>query len=555
MRAANSEHLVSVILIGALAIPFWIPYHKNPIPSFYSEWAAITLGLVALLVFVLARPARSFALPFAAWIPLAMFPVVLIHLALAEPGYAFGPLFYLLYLSSALAMMLLGNALAGESRRLPLADVIAIGLLLGALGAAFALWTIRMKTGWLVGMYWSPEIGLISQRNHNALHLWLGVLAAGHLMLAGRIRPGFAVVGWLVLVEAATFSGSRSVYLYAAATLFLGLWAGWRGRRAGQSRAEARHLYFAGTAPVVLLFFLVLSSFAVRDATPQSVGAIARFAPSTVSHDGRIGHWLSASLISKANPILGAGPGSFMRQSWLASAELPAGTPNHLPTTHAHNLFFHLAAELGLPTTLAVAALLALWLMRLLRNDRSRGQWILLTVLAVVLAHNQVEYSFWYQFFLLPAALCAGALGIGAARAVRGRALGLIAACGLVLAALLANDYRDLEKLLRNPMTQIENARRLVAATDHPFWGPFASSMVAANFPVNDELLSEQLAHAERAMSVGPLPNTVPHRYAMLLEKAGREKEAETELEVANRIFPESWPIGKLPASATVDMR
>jgi hypothetical protein len=54
----NRLGLMAIALL--FSVPFLLPWHTTPIPSFYSEWWAVCLGLAASLVLV---GARSLPLP------------------------------------------------------------------------------------------------------------------------------------------------------------------------------------------------------------------------------------------------------------------------------------------------------------------------------------------------------------------------------------------------------------------------------------------------------------------------------------------------------------
>lgn len=525
---------ISALLIAAMALPFLIPYHRYPIPTFYQEWAAGVLALLASLLVAVACRRQSFAFPAAAWIPLALLPSVLIHLAIGRYVVFHPYLLYLMWIALALLLMLVGNKLAGLPLPASFADLVAGGLLLGSLVAAVIGFYLRMQGG--SAYAWVVDIGIIGQRNHNGLYLWLGIIGASQLYLRQASSRIALLVGIGILVEAAVATGSRSIYLYAIGGLALALWAAYRA----PDRQLRLRLITVGLAPIALLLVLI----GWRWWQTVDVGALSRYSAVTVSQDGRIGHWLSAWRIMIEHPLLGAGPGTFIRESWLMSDTLPPGTPNVLPTTHAHNLFFQFAAEIGAPTALAVYALLAYWLISALRENRLAQHWIFVAMPLAVLAHNQVEFSLWYVFFLVPTALCMGAASTGhSAGSFRGASIVFIAAVGLALSLDTAVDYRKLGRILQPTSNTPVSAATLITETAHPLFGAYASSVLASYLPVSDENVQFQFKHLQRAFYVAPLPATVPHRYAAVLGILGRQREAEREKLIAERHIPGNWPI------------
>lgn len=526
-------HSISALLIAAVSLPFWIPYHRYPIPSFYQEWVAGMLALMASLLVAVACRKQSFAFPTAAWIPLVVLPSVLIHLVIG-PHVVFHPyLLYLMWISLALLLMLIGHKLANLLLPTPVGDLLAVGLLLGSLVSAVIGLYLRMQSesaySWLAG------VGIIGQRNHNGLYLWLGIVGAGQIYLRQTHSRLAILVGVAILVEAAAATGSRTVYLYAAAGLALSIWAAYR---ASDNQSRIRFITI-GLAPIALLFMTLGSRWLMS----IEAGALSRISTAAISQDGRVGLWISAWRIMGDHPLLGAGPGTFIRESWLMSATLPPGTPNALPTSHAHNLFFQLAAEVGSPSAIAAYALLGYWLISALRENNLAQRWVFIAAPLAVLMHNQVEYSLWYMFFLVPTALCMGAASAGlSAGRFRGQSVVLIAAVGLALSLSAGSDYRKLERVLRLPMSEVANADELISETAHPLFGPHASGKLAAELPMSDEHIEFQFTHLQRALYVVPLRLIVPHRYAAICAKLGRHSEAAQEKRIAERIFP-----GRLP--------
>ncbi|WP_244199686.1 O-antigen ligase family protein [Amycolatopsis thailandensis] len=139
----------------------------------------------------------------------------------------------------------------------------------------------------------------------------------------------FAAGGVLVTAALATFSrGGALGLLVAAAWLSLRRVLPWR--------------VFAGAAMAVV----VLCSGALLFAGPQLTRAIQEKSFIAASNvDTRELRWEAAARMVAADPVLGVGPGGF-REAYAAAshnAEIDEQTPV------AHNMYFEVAAELGLP--------------------------------------------------------------------------------------------------------------------------------------------------------------------------------------------------------------
>ncbi|MDP4302216.1 PglL family O-oligosaccharyltransferase [Leptothrix discophora] len=105
---------------------------------------------------------------------------------------------------------------------------------------------------------------------------------------------------------------------------------------------------------------------------------------------------------------------------------------------HTHNLVLELAVDFGLPYTVLVLGLMALfaWRLRgvLTQADELRAQAARCAafLLVLVLVHSLLEYPLWYVYFLLPAALIAGWLaGLARREDVRPASLDVPAAATL----------------------------------------------------------------------------------------------------------------------------
>src|SRR3954470_19243643 len=79
---------LALLLAGCLCvIPFVVPYHQAPIPSFYSEWLAGAFGVMAILAALLSRPSALVRLPGAATWLLGFGLLVAVRPLFAYSGY------------------------------------------------------------------------------------------------------------------------------------------------------------------------------------------------------------------------------------------------------------------------------------------------------------------------------------------------------------------------------------------------------------------------------------------------------------------------------------
>ena len=533
--------LGALLLFCALLFPFILSYHRDPIPSFYQEWLAIFLALAAAILVAAKYRDECFELPFAAWIPLALAPSVMIHLVAGNELIVHGPPLHLMYIASAVLLMTIGRKLGSAPEAVPLADVMAAALVTGTLLSCVASWHWRFQTGVFDALPWASDMGWIGQRNQNALHLWLGVLGISHFVLNRKVSWFYFLACLGILTEAAAYTESRSVYLYAACGLALGVWAAVKS-----SSLDARkRLLLIGCLPAILLGAIQVTQLlpdrdSGKDSSVNS-GAIHRYAPAAVGQDARLGLWLTAAQVTLARPWLGAGPGSYIRESWLLSDKLPSTVPTTIPSTHAHNLFLQVSAELGAPTTLALAGLIAAWLVLALRQADWQRNWLHVAIPVAIFAHNQVEYSLWYLYFLVPTALAMGAATTRhAARRLpllATRLMLLVALCGFGIAVRLGDDYKTVEAAIAHARSGHGDVSRLLAAAKHPVFGAWASTEIAGRFWPTGIASQTQDEHASQAQFVAPLKKAALLRYADSLARSGKPAAAATELRIARRVF------------------
>ena len=527
-------NLAAILLFLALLLPFVLRYHREPDPSFYQEWLAVFLSLAATILVAARHRGERFDLPFAACIPLALVPVTLVHLVAGNYMIVRGPLLYLTFVASAVLMMMLGRKLRMCSEGVSLADVMAAALVAGALASAVASWHWRFGTGVFATVTAGTAEGWLGQRNHNGLHIWLGILGICHFYLNRKLAWILFALGLGILVEHALQTGSRSVYLYAACGLALGM----RAALKSPQRGGRRRMVLIGLLPVILLGVIQLALLHSARAPGEAALAIQRSEPAAVAKDPRPGLWLTASWIALEHPWIGAGPGSYVRESWILADRMPDDVPVTVPSTHAHNLFFQIAAELGIATAFALFGLICAWLVFALRQAYWEKTWLHVAIPIVILTHNQVEFSLWYLFFLVPAALSMGAaMEQTVGKGLPATAVLVVTLLGLGLAAKLNQDYQALEQVVTQSRADRADVEMLLAAADHPIFGPWASTEIARQ-PASAGIPRQQLdLHAMRALYAIPLAKAAVVRHAEMLEQSGKSSEAAAERRITRRVF------------------
>lgn len=133
-----------------------------------------------------------------------------------------------------------------------------------------------------------------------------------------------------------------------------------------------------------------------------------------------------------------------------AQVAVAANHPPSLYTESSHNLLLDLVVWNGWIIGLAIAGMLAVWLLAWLRRCTSLGEWYGLGLLLVMATHSMLEFPLYYAYFLLPVALIAGLLDSGREGlrvvALRRSALVLALVAGTLGLAVTIRDYSVLQE-------------------------------------------------------------------------------------------------------------
>src|SRR6266852_891357 len=252
---ASSAPAISLLLAGSLCLlPFLLPYHQQPMPSFFPEWLAAALGITAALTLLVGRgvTAVSFVyLPLPArW--LIVFAVFLAVQA-ASGGHVYSqlPLVAALYVLYAVLMIWLGAQLTAAFGIERVATVLAAFFLAGALANSLAgviqfYGRPKLLEDVIAELHGKRAYGNIAQANLYANYLALGEGALLFLWARARVRTAYALPALALLLIGSALSGSRGAVLYA-------LWYGALGLMVVrvQDDPQARRLRFAAYAVAV----------------------------------------------------------------------------------------------------------------------------------------------------------------------------------------------------------------------------------------------------------------------------------------------------------------
>jgi len=480
-----------------------------------------------------------------AWLLVGLLPVVQ-YLAggLAYRGDALIGLMYSLGAALSLYVGALWAAQEGSARVINLVfGTIALSGVAAA-GIALTQWLgFGTVSWWTMELIESRPYGNLAQTNHFGLLMVLSVIAATALFEARELshRASYylavALFGSMLLI-----CQSRAALVAMAAVV--GLWV--ITHRHIPTRLRVGDVLVLSA--LGLLLYLGLGAIE-RELYLATVGSRQLLA---VGPRAPIWHLFWAAI--EHQPWLGYGFG----QGVLALTEMAAQGPTAYNSIYAHNsVYAHnfvldLMIWFGIPLALVMTALLAKWLVRWFRLAGEPAQMAqrhcVLAVWIAFVIQSLLEYPFAHTYFLLPAALLAGAV-CGAPGAVAGMlppprfrasrwalALGVVA-IGLLLA--FARDYIWLEEDFRaNRFERANFSNRpshesldKAVLLDH-----LAAMSAGMNLEIRAGMPAEQI---ESMHSVARRFHFLPPRldYARALALNGRMAEAEHEIQILQSLY------------------
>lgn len=531
--------------------PLWTTFHSEAVSAF---------GVCLLFLGVLCRPTQAsgnavangldtarpvqlkWPLPAHIWLLAGLVPVA----QYLTGGLMFrgdAALGFMYALGGALSIYT-GCLWTAQEGRGPVLRMLFVTLVLAAIaeaGLALVQWLRMPNPGW-----WAMDLindrpyGNFAQPNLFGLLMVMGMVAATALfemrVLSHRASYALtmALLGFGMLV-----SESR-----ASLVALLAVVAFWFvSRRRAPTRLRV--------AEVVVGLVVGFAVYKYLGAIEEALYLKAEITREMLEVGPRAGIWRQYIAAILEHPWLGYG----FEQGMLALREVATHAEPARNATYAHNFILDLMAWAGVPLALALCAALAAWTLGWLRKTpdadwQAQRHWVFAVWLALAV-QSLLEFPFAHIFFLLPAALLAGAItslpqASGALRPpgqptqmVASRSAVLLGALGATLLGALTYDYFRLEDDFRS--NRFERGHFVGAAVPVLYSSPLildqfaalnASSRIAvrAGMPA-DEL--HDLGVVARRFHL--LPSRMDYAKALALN--GRLPEAEQELRVIRATY------------------
>lgn len=535
-----------------MVVPLLLAHHRNPLPTFYQESLTAWLGLLALTFLLSGEVRQRIALPQITLLPIGFLVIVVLQWLFNPSVNTDRLLLFALYLIWAGFLILLGQQLILSASLDRLARWLAFALLLG--GLLQCLLSALQVAGtpglpW-VAPYTGTLTGNLAQPNSFANYLWLGLASTLYLRSTRQLNFYIAMAATLLLIVFSLLSGSRSIWLYSPALLALAGLALWRQPRDTQLRSL--FLWSCLTPIILLLSQGLFSSGLIPLPDDHITTSGAKLLQNGGSDPIRMALWKTALSIFADHPVLGGGIGQFTWQFHQHVLEL---MPMRLPglPEHAHNLFLHLLAEMGLGAVLLLLVLGGHWLISFCRITWQASHWWLAALLLLLLVHSGLEYPLWYSFFLGPFALLLGAGSLKSLKLSLSRMFTPILLGALLLGCLtlitLQDDYAILEATINHQFTaenradfQQKYAERLQKIGNASLLSPYVF-MVAGNLQEdNAEELDHKRKVCQHALRFAATRQIV-YKCAHIEALAGHSAEAQLALQRALAAYPAHAPV------------
>jgi O-antigen ligase len=555
IKSANA----SLMLIGLMCLlPFINLYHQQPIPSFYAEWVAAALGLLAMLTLIKQEAWQAVQIPQIALIIPGLAAILGMQWMLNMLHSTQYALLVLSYMVLMFSLMLLGSYLRRELGLEKIATTVAWCMVIGGIiNVVVVALQFAIRSGYIAPIIPNySSYGAIAQANHFADYVALATISLLYLYAKGKFSLKLFSIILVLFLVILSFTGSRSSWLYLASTVVLAIMLQVNAMKQGTGSTAIRGLL---RASLLLLPGFALAQLFIHYGLPDALvmlpteRAVELASPTTVS--ARLQIWYDSLRLFWQSPWLGIGAGQMRAETFLL-ADMPSTLASKRIFENAHNLFLHLLAEMGIGGFLLVFVGLFAWLRGFKWRALNLETWWLIALLGVLGIHSMLEYPFWYAYFSCVVAFLLGAgdeksLEIRLPMVARkfGERFGHLIACSvlvvlMVLGAvnlgtmLIANiKLEGLVKSVAGKGASQQELQQLDWIHKNSLLSPYAELMYTLSMALNPSHIEDKLWLSESAMRFAPM-RKITYRHVLLLKLKGDEVGAVKHLNRTLIVYP-----------------
>ena len=549
---------VSLICIGLMFfLPFINMHHVRPLPVFYSEWVAALMGLVAIGVqlgsSVWLKLTHSIKIPQVSLIFVGLAAILCVQWALGILQSNQYALLALSYLTWAFLMVAIGGHLRAKLGLQKSAVYLAYCLVIAAsVNVLIVVLQFVARTGGVVPFLPNlSSFGAVAQANHFASFISLGITSLIYLHAKGYFSKSFFYLLLILFIFLLSFSGSRSAWLYLITIIIFTYIL--RADYIKQEKtvnfvhvAKKTALWLLPMFALVQLFiYFVIPSKLVNLPTERLLDAVA--AP---SQSMRLQFWYDSIRIFLESPWLGVGTGKFMASTFLL-IDTPTALSSKLVFEHAHNLFLHLLAEMGVVAVLIVFGGLFAWVKGFKWRALNLETWWLICLLSIISIHSLLEYPLWFAFFLGIFSVLLGfgdentisiQLGVISKKMIRGTLALLLILGSVNLGTMLVANIKLENWIEKFTNKSISDVAELNWVRKYSLLSPTGQHMYALTMAIDSKHIRENLTDSQSVMSFRP-NGIVAYQYALLLQLNCRHEDAIKQLNRALLAYPRNFKI------------
>jgi hypothetical protein len=344
-----------------------------------------------------------------------------------------------------------------------------------------------------------------------------------------------------------SFSGSRSSWFYLIALTTLAIVTQVNARKQQTACTATRSLLRASLwlIPAFALAQLFIYYFIPNELVNLPTERLVDAANAN-SASARLHIWYDSLRLFSQSPWLGVGAGNMRAETFLL-LDKPSPMAFKLVFEHAHNLFLHLLAEMGIGAFLIVLVGLISWLRAFKWRALDLETWWLITLLAVLGIHSMLEYPLWFAYFLGITAVLLGAgdektVSVSPTEVVRNFAqsglivillLGAVNLGTMMIANIKLENW--VQQWANNSVTSQE--KDLDWISKYSVLSPYYELMSALSMTVNLTDIDKKVSLSQSVMRFKPL-RRVAYQHALLLQLQGDHVNAAEQLNRALIAYP-----------------
>lgn len=395
-------YIYSLLMLGS----WLVPLHILPWVGWQQEVMAFAvvlgLGWHALRV---SRTSGRLAIPKATLLLCAVASIIGIQWWTQQITFGGDALVLSFYLGLIVVCLCVGYALSAKLKttRATL-DGFALTLLVGAL-ISVAITLAQVFEVWeLVPLINRTESirrpgANLGQPNHLATLLLMGVASLVYLYESKTWSATLASLLFAILIVGLALTESRTGLL---SFFLMASW--WLVRRRSVSFKASGWSVLMGCASLIFLLWAWPPFLAFVQSGGDMTGKFAERI--NLSAGMRLVVWPQLWEAVLQHPWFGWG---LREVSKAHNAVLHAYTQGE-PFSYAHNILLDLAVGMGLPLTVLLGAVLAVWGWGRTRDAKTLLPWYCIAVILPLAVHSLLEFPFAYAYLLVPAMLAIGVL-------------------------------------------------------------------------------------------------------------------------------------------------